>query len=52
MQSDQHLSRIDPHHYADDVIWAGDEDQGFATSHRAVNVGLPHRAVALGSADR
>ena len=26
-------------HYADDVIWAGDEDQGFATSHRAVNVG-------------
>ena len=26
-------------HYADEVIWAGDEDQGFATSHRAVNVG-------------
>jgi predicted ester cyclase len=26
-------------HLADDVIWAGDEDQGFATSHRAVNVG-------------
>ncbi|MET3806371.1 putative ester cyclase [Nakamurella sp. UYEF19] len=26
-------------HYADDVIWAGDEDQGFATSHRAINVG-------------
>ena len=24
---------------ADDVIWAGNEDQGFATSHRAVNVG-------------
>ena len=24
---------------ADEVIWAGDEDQGFATSHRAVNVG-------------
>lgn len=29
----------DTRHYADDVIWAGDEDQGFATSHRAVNVG-------------
>ncbi|MDQ6658096.1 MAG: ester cyclase, partial [Actinomycetota bacterium] len=26
-------------HYADDVIWAGDQDQGFATSHRAINVG-------------
>ncbi len=24
---------------ADEIIWAGDEDQGFATSHRAVNVG-------------
>ena len=24
---------------ADDVIWAGDEDQGFFTSHRAINVG-------------
>ena len=29
----------DTRHYADEVIWAGDEDQGFATSHRAVNVG-------------
>lgn len=29
----------DARHYADDVIWAGDEDQGFATSHRAINVG-------------
>lgn len=29
----------DTRHYADDVIWAGDQDQGFATSHRAVNVG-------------
>jgi len=26
-------------HYADEVIWAGDQDQGFVTSHRAVNVG-------------
>ena len=29
----------DSRHYADDIIWAGDEDQGFATSHRAINVG-------------
>ena len=29
----------DARHIADDVIWAGDEDQGFATSHRAINVG-------------
>ncbi len=29
----------DTRHYADDVIWAGDADQGYATSHRAVNVG-------------
>jgi predicted ester cyclase len=29
----------DVRHYADEVIWAGDEDRGFATSHRAVNVG-------------
>lgn len=29
----------DTEHYADDVIWAGTEDEGFATSHRAVNVG-------------
>ena len=29
----------DTRHYADEVIWAGDEDQGFATSHRAINVG-------------
>ena len=26
-------------HYADDIIWAGNEDEGFATSHRAINVG-------------
>src|SRR3954471_23551399 len=36
----QHLNAFpDSRHYADDVIWAGDEDQGFATSHRAINVG-------------
>lgn len=29
----------DVRHYADDVIWAGDEDEGFYTSHRAINVG-------------
>ena len=29
----------DTRHYADDVIWAGNEDDGFATSHRAINVG-------------
>lgn len=29
----------DARHYADDIIWAGNEDQGFATSHRAINVG-------------
>lgn len=29
----------DTRHHADDVIWAGNQDQGFATSHRAVNVG-------------
>jgi hypothetical protein len=29
----------DARHYADDVIWAGNDEQGFATSHRAVNVG-------------
>lgn len=29
----------DSRHYADDVIWAGDEEQGFVTSHRAINVG-------------
>ncbi|WP_338597849.1 ester cyclase [Saccharopolyspora sp. SCSIO 74807] len=29
----------DCRHYADDVIWAGDEDQGFVTSHRAINIG-------------
>src|SRR3954447_1610529 len=29
----------DARHYADDVIWAGNEDEGFATSHRAINVG-------------
>ncbi|WP_206664178.1 ester cyclase [Thermomonospora catenispora] len=26
-------------HYADDVIWAGDDEQGFVTSHRALNIG-------------
>lgn len=26
-------------HYADDVIWAGDDEEGFATSHRAINIG-------------
>ncbi|MEV5826714.1 ester cyclase [Spirillospora sp. NPDC052242] len=29
----------DCRHYADDVIWAGDEDHGFVTSHRAINIG-------------
>lgn len=29
----------DTRHYADDIIWAGSEDEGFATSHRAINVG-------------
>ncbi|QFR97444.1 hypothetical protein GBW32_01515 [Streptomyces tsukubensis] len=29
----------DCRHYADDVIWAGDDDRGFITSHRDVNVG-------------
>ena len=29
----------DSRHIADEVIWAGNEDQGFATSHRAINVG-------------
>ena len=29
----------DCRHYADDVIWAGDEDDGFVTSHRALNIG-------------
>ena len=29
----------DSRHIADDVIWAGSEDAGFATSHRAINVG-------------
>ena len=29
----------DSRHYADDIIWAGSEDEGFATSHRAFNVG-------------
>lgn len=29
----------DVRHVADEVIWAGDEDQGFFTSHRALNVG-------------
>lgn len=29
----------DCRHYADEVIWAGDDEQGFITSHRAINVG-------------
>ncbi|MBN6040492.1 ester cyclase [Amycolatopsis sp. 195334CR] len=29
----------DCRHYADDVIWAGTEDEGFVTSHRAINIG-------------
>ena len=29
----------DARHIADEVIWAGNEDEGFATSHRAINVG-------------
>ena len=29
----------DSRHIADDIIWAGNEDEGFATSHRAINVG-------------
>jgi predicted ester cyclase len=29
----------DSRHYADEIIWAGNEDEGFATSHRAINVG-------------
>jgi len=29
----------DKRSFADDVIWAGDDEQGFATSHRYVNTG-------------
>jgi predicted ester cyclase len=29
----------DVRHYADEVIWAGDDEAGFVTSHRAINVG-------------
>jgi predicted ester cyclase len=29
----------DARHYADDVIWAGNDEEGFATSHRAINIG-------------
>jgi predicted ester cyclase len=29
----------DMRHYADEVIWAGDDQQGFVTSHRALNIG-------------
>src|SRR3954466_13248359 len=36
----QHIHAfLDSRHYADDVIWAGNEDEGFATSHRAINLG-------------
>jgi predicted ester cyclase len=29
----------DMRHYADEVIWAGNDEQGFVTSHRALNIG-------------
>lgn len=29
----------DTRHYADDVIWAGNDEEGFVTSHRAINIG-------------
>lgn len=29
----------DLRHYGDEVIWAGNDEQGFVTSHRALNVG-------------
>jgi predicted ester cyclase len=29
----------DVRHYADEIVWAGDEEQGFVTSHRALNIG-------------
>jgi predicted ester cyclase len=29
----------DCRHYADDVIWAGTDTEGFVTSHRAINIG-------------
>lgn len=29
----------DCRHYADDVIWAGNDTEGFVTSHRAINIG-------------
>ncbi len=29
----------DCRHYADDVIWAGTDEEGFVTSHRAINIG-------------
>ena len=29
----------DLRHYADEVIWAGNDEQGFVTSHRALNIG-------------
>lgn len=29
----------DTRHYADEVIWAGDDTRGFVTSHRAMNIG-------------
>jgi predicted ester cyclase len=29
----------DCRHYADDVIWAGSDTEGFVTSHRAINIG-------------
>ena len=39
-------------HYADDVIWAGNEDEGFATSHRAINIGHHLGPWRWGPADR
>ncbi|GAA1394376.1 ester cyclase [Luteococcus peritonei] len=36
--------------YADDVIWAGDDEQGFATSHRYINTGHHQGAWQYGPA--
>ena len=41
----------DMRHYADEVIWAGNDEQGFVTSHRALNIGHHTGAVALGAGD-
>ena len=42
----------DSRHFADDIIWAGNEDEGFATSHRAINVGHHLGPWRWGRADR